>query len=132
MKRIEVAVGVVYNQYGEVLVGQRIAKDLYFRKWEFPGGKLETGETVDQALTREFLEETGIRIVSSRPLMLVEHDYPDRHVRLHVHTITDFEGDARSEEGQALKWVTLEQLNQLDFLQGNQVILEKLQTLSAQ
>jgi 8-oxo-dGTP diphosphatase len=132
MKRIEVAVGVVYNQQGEVLVGQRTVKDLYFRKWEFPGGKLESGETVEQALSRELLEETGISIVASESLMLVEHDYPDRHVRLHVHTIRQFQGDACPQEGQALKWVTLEELNQLDFLQGNQVILEKLQTLSAQ
>ncbi|MFQ3244729.1 MAG: 8-oxo-dGTP diphosphatase [Arenicella sp.] len=130
MKRIEVAVGVVYNQQGLVLVGQRTVKDRYFQKWEFPGGKLEVGETVEQALAREFLEETSIRILSSKRLMLVEHDYPDRHVRLHVHTIKHFAGDAESKEGQALKWVSLEELNDLDFLQGNQVILEKLQTAS--
>jgi len=130
MKRIEVAVGVVYNKQGQVLVGQRVVKDRYFQKWEFPGGKLEIGETVDQALAREFLEETSIRILSSKPLMLVDHDYPDRHVRLHVHTIKHFEGDADSQEGQALKWVSLQELNELDFLQGNQVILEKLQEAS--
>ncbi|MBL4673827.1 MAG: 8-oxo-dGTP diphosphatase MutT [Arenicella sp.] len=130
MKRIEVAVGVVYNQQGLVLVGQRIVKDLYFQKWEFPGGKLEAGETVEQALAREFLEETSIRILSSKPLMLVEHDYPDRHVRLHVHTIKHFDGNADSREGQALKWVSLQELNELDFLQGNQLILEKLQEAS--
>ena len=127
MRRIEVAVGVVYNQQGLVLVGQRIVKDMYFQKWEFPGGKLEAGETVEQALIREFQEETGICILSSRPIMLVEHDYPDRHVRLHVHTITDFDGSVESKEGQALKWVSLQELSKLDFLQGNQVILERLQ-----
>ncbi|MFT4636431.1 MAG: 8-oxo-dGTP diphosphatase [Chitinophagales bacterium] len=131
MKRIEVAVGVVYDKQGRVLVGQRIVEDLYFKKWEFPGGKLELGETVEQALIREFLEETSIRIAASKPLMLVEHDYPDRHVRLHVHTIHDFHGDALPQEGQALKWVSLDALCKLDFLQGNQVILEKLQQLSA-
>jgi len=93
MKRIEVAVGVVYNHLDEVLVGQRVVKDLYFDKWEFPGGKLEQGESVEQAIQREFEEETGIKVLSSRPLMLVEHDYPDRHVRLHVHTIREFEGE---------------------------------------
>ena len=130
MKRIEVAVGVVYDKQGLVLVGQRIVKDLYFQKWEFPGGKLESGETVEQALVREFQEETDVRILSSKPLMLVEHDYPDRYVRLHVHTITHFEGRVESKEGQALKWVSLQELNELDFLQGNQVILEKLQEAS--
>jgi 8-oxo-dGTP diphosphatase len=132
MKRIEVAVGVVYNLQGLVLVGQRIVNDMYFQKWEFPGGKLEAGETVEQALNREFQEETGIRILSSRPLMLVEHDYPDRHVRLHVHTISHFEGSGESKEGQALKWVSLQELSKLDFLQGNQVILERLQAPTAE
>jgi len=125
MKRIEVAVGVVYNHLDEMLVGQRVVKDLYFDKWEFPGGKLEQGESVEQALQREFEEETGINVLSSRPLMLVEHDYPDRHVRLHVHTIREFEGEVRSLEGQALKWVSLEELSKLDFL----VILDKLTDL---
>lgn len=126
MKRIEVAVGVVFNHLGEVLVGQRVVKDLYFEKWEFPGGKLEQGETPEQALVREFLEETGIQIRLSKPLMLVEHDYPDRHVRLHVHTINEFSGDVHGLEGQTLKWVSLDALFELDFLQGNQVILDKL------
>jgi len=129
MKRIEVAVGVVYNQYDQVLVGQRVVKDLYFEKWEFPGGKLESEETVESALAREFLEETGIQVISSEPLMIVEHDYPDRHVRLHVHTITEFEGEVSALEGQQLKWISLEELNDLDFLQGNQVILDRLSKL---
>lgn len=126
MKRIEVAVGIVYNALGEVLVGQRIVEDCYFRKWEFPGGKIETGETVKQALAREFLEETGIRILASEPLMMVEHDYPDRQVRLHVHTIERFVGEVSGLEGQALKWVSHDTLLSLDLLQGNQVILDKL------
>jgi len=86
-------------------------------------------ETVESALAREFLEETGIQVISSEPLMIVEHDYPDRHVRLHVHTITEFEGEVSALEGQQLKWISLEELNDLDFLQGNQVILDRLSKL---
>lgn len=126
MKRIEVAVGVVYNAQGQVLVGQRVVQDLYFQKWEFPGGKLEQGETAEAALIREFLEEVGISVSESTPLMMVEHDYPDRQVRLHVHTIRSFKGEAKALEGQALKWIDVAQLHTLDFLQGNQVILDKL------
>ena len=126
MKRIEVAVGVVYNDLRQVLVGQRVVKDRYYKKWEFPGGKLEQGETPEQALTREFLEETGIQIHQSEPLMMVEHNYPDRHVRLHVQTVNSFSGKVSGLEGQVLKWVSLNELFKLDFLQGNQVILEKL------
>ncbi len=132
MKRIEVAVGVVFNEIGKVLVGQRVVKDRYYQKWEFPGGKLEVGESVQQALIREFREETGININASEPLMNVEHDYPDRHVLLHVHTIRDFSGVVSALEGQALKWVSVSELGGLDFLQGNQVILDKLVALNAE
>lgn len=130
LKRTQVAVGVVYNADGLVLVGQRVVKDQYFQKWEFPGGKLEAGERVEDALKREFLEETSLKILSSQSLMTVEHDYPDRQVTLHVHIIREFEGTAKELEGQALKWVGIDELDALDFLSGNQVILDRLKSLN--
>lgn len=129
MKRIEVAVGVVYNQRGQVLVGQRVVKDQYFQKWEFPGGKLEKGESPEEALKREFLEETALELQASKELMMVEHDYPDRQVRLHVHTVYSYKGEVSELEGQALKWVEVSDLDRLDFLAGNQVILDRLKSL---
>lgn len=129
MKRIEVAVGVVYNKSGHVLVGQRVVKDQYFGKWEFPGGKIEQGESPEQALKREFLEETGLELLNSKALMQLEHDYPDRQVRLYVHTSNAFNGAATELEGQTLKWVKIADLDKLDFLAGNTVILDKLKSL---
>ena len=129
MKRIEVAVGVVYNEHGQVLVGQRVVKDQYFDKWEFPGGKLEEGESPTQALKREFLEETALEILNSQELMLVEYDYPDRQVRLHVHTTNSFNGKVAELEGQTLRWVEVDELDGLDFLAGNHVILDKIKGL---
>lgn len=126
MKRIEVAVGVLFNRQGEVLIGQRIVEDSYYQKWEFPGGKLEVGESAKQALVREFAEEVGITISSSEDFMVLQHDYPDRHVKLHVQLIKQYQGTITSMEGQALKWVTLEELNEIDFLKGNQTIVEAL------
>lgn len=128
-ERIEVAVGIVFNREGKVLVGQRVVKDRYYAKWEFPGGKLEQGETIDQALRREFKEEVGIDLGVSNEFMLIEHDYPDRHVRLHVRTVKDFSGKARPLEGQALNWVAVCDLSELDFLQGNQGVIEELQKI---
>jgi len=101
-------------------------QDLYFQKWEFPGGKIEKGETAAAALAREFQEEVGITIDASEPLMELNHDYSDRHVRLHIRTIREYQGKVKSMEGQALKWVALEDLDDLDFLQGNAAIIEKL------
>lgn len=128
MKRIEVAVGIVRDQQGRVLIGQRIVKDNYYQKWEFPGGKLEAGETPQQALVREFTEEVGIQITECQDLMLLEHNYPDRHVRLHVQTILQYVGEITAMEGQALKWVALDELSEIDFLDGNTAIVEKLKT----
>ena len=126
MKRIDVAVGVVVDRRNRILIGQRVVKDQYFQKWEFPGGKFENGETVDQALKREFLEETGLQLNSSEPFMLVEHDYPDRHVRLHIRLVKEYSGRLTAMEGQALKWITVDQLFSVDFLDGNKPILDRL------
>lgn len=126
MKRIEVAVGVLFNEQGEVLIGQRVVKDNYYQKWEFPGGKLEQGESPQDALIREFREEVGIEITSSEHFMVLEHNYPDRHVCLHVQKINQYSGYIASMEGQALKWVTLNGLSSIDFLDGNTQIVEML------
>lgn len=126
IKRIDVAVGVVVDRRNRILIGQRVVKDQYFQKWEFPGGKFEHGETVDQALKREFLEETGLQLNSSEPFMLIEHDYPDRHVRLHIRLVKEYSGRLTAMEGQALKWITVDQLFSVDFLDGNKPILDRL------
>ena len=123
---LQVAVGIVLDDSGKVLVGQRVKPDAYFQKWEFPGGKLEQGESVVDALKREFLEEVGIDISESREFMVWEHSYPDRDVKLFVRIIDAFIGKATSREGQALKWVSLEEIAEMDFLAGNQVIIERL------
>jgi len=74
IKRIEVAVGIIFNQAGEVLIGQRTVQDQYLNKWEFPGGKLETGESAKAALRRELFEELTIEVEDCEHLMVVEHD----------------------------------------------------------
>jgi len=126
MKRINVAVGIIQNQQGEYLIGQRIVEDAYYQKWEFPGGKLEPNETPQQALTRELHEELGIQVRACQELLTLEHDYPDRHVCLFVQRVTEYQGQVRSAEGQALQWVSLNQLSELDFLAGNQPIIDCL------
>ena len=128
MKRIQVAVGIIQNQQGDYLVGQRTVEDAYYQKWEFPGGKLEQNETAKQALKRELFEELGVDVNACTELLMLEHNYPDRHVRLFVRQVTQYSGEVRGAEGQALQWVSLEQLSQLDFLAGNQAIIECLMT----
>ncbi|RPH59698.1 MAG: Nudix family hydrolase [Burkholderiales bacterium] len=101
---VEVAVGVLIRPDGAVLFGQRPAGKPYAGWWEFPGGKLEPGESVEQALVRELHEELGIRVSESRPWVVREHVYPHAHVRLHFQRIVSWSGEPQAHEGQALAW----------------------------
>ena len=120
---IEVVAGVVYNTNGEVLVNQRTHPAEFMGKWEFPGGKIETGETVDQALRRELMEEIHIQTISAEPLISVSHAYSHRKVRLHVLEVTEYSGTPRGREGQLIRWLTLGDLHNLDFLDANEPVL---------
>ena len=99
-----VAAGILLDSEGRYLLGQRPAGKPYAGYWEVPGGKVEKGETVFQALQRELQEELGIQIQSSEELTVLEHDYPHAFVRLYVSIIRDWTGTLTGCEGQALSW----------------------------
>jgi 8-oxo-dGTP diphosphatase len=101
---IDVAVGILMQPNGDVLLGQRPAGKPYAGYWEFPGGKVETGEAILAALKREFVEELGVQIVEAEPWCCVEHIYPHAHVRLHFYISRDWRGEPQSLEGQAFAW----------------------------
>lgn len=105
--RIDVAVAVVFNRQGDVLWGCRPAGKPYAGYWEFPGGKVEPGETVWQALVRELQEELGITAQAGGPWFVIEHDYEHAKVRLHVYRVWAFEGVPASLENQGLAWASL-------------------------
>ncbi len=91
--------------------------------WEFPGGKLEPGEAVIQALGRELAEELGITVESARPLIRVRHNYPGRAVLLDVWQVEHYRGEARGCEGQPIAWVEPERLPDYDFPAANTPIV---------
>jgi 8-oxo-dGTP diphosphatase len=101
---IDVAVGVVLRDDGHVLIGQRLAGKPYAGWWEFPGGKLEAGESVAQALARELHEELGLEAVESTPWVVRGHAYPHAMVRLFFRRVRRWRGEPQSREGQALVW----------------------------
>ena len=125
--RIGVAAGVLRDSCGRILVGQRIVEDLYYQKWEFPGGKLEPGESAEHALKRELYEELGIEIGRTEPLIQLSHDYPDRKVRLNVLEVSSFTGTPHGREGQAVRWVMPSELFKLDFLEANKPIMRAVE-----
>jgi 8-oxo-dGTP diphosphatase len=104
VKYTEVAVGVLIREDGAALFGQRPADKPYGGWWEFPGGKLEEGETVEQALKRELFEELDIDVQLSVPWVVRVFKYPHAHVRLHFQKVLRWHGEPQSKEKQALHW----------------------------
>ena len=107
VKRIDVAVGVLRNARGEYLFAQRPEGKPMAGYWEFPGGKVEAGESHQQALVRELQEELGITITNGTPWRTVEHVYPHAHVLLHFIVVTAWQGEPHGREAQDLHWQTL-------------------------
>jgi len=101
---VDVAVGILMRPNGDVLLGQRPTGKPYAGYWEFPGGKVEAGESILDALKREFVEELGVQLVSAEPWCGVEHVYPHAHVRLHFYVSRDWRGEPQSLEDQAFAW----------------------------
>ena len=104
---VDVAVGVLIDAQGRFLLTSRPAGKVFAGYWEFPGGKLEPGETVDQALRRELHEELGITIGAAMPWQVELMDYPHARVRLHFCRVFGWQGEFQMREGQSMAWETL-------------------------
>jgi 8-oxo-dGTP diphosphatase len=106
-RAVDVAVGVLIDAEGRFLLTSRPEGKVYAGYWEFPGGKLEAGETVVQALRRELQEELGITIGNAEPWKIDLMDYPHARVRLHFCKVWQWTGDFEMREGQTMAWQTL-------------------------
>lgn len=104
---VDVAVGVLIDRAGRFLLTSRPEGKVYAGYWEFPGGKLEAGETVEQALRRELHEELGITIAAVQPWKIELVDYEHARVRLHFCKVFDWQGEFEMREGQAMAWHSL-------------------------
>ena len=104
---VDVAVGVLIDGEGRFLMTSRPTGKVYADHWEFPGGKLESGETVAQALRRELNEELGIDIGQAHPWQVEMMDYPHALVRLHFCKVYEWAGEFEMREGQAMAWEQL-------------------------
>lgn len=125
-KVVHVAVGVIVRQQ-QILLALRSSKQHQGGKWEFPGGKVEAGETVPQALNRELQEEVAISVSQSSPLMQLEYAYPEKTVLLDIWLVTEFSGEPHGREGQPLRWATVAELTEIPFPDANQPIVARLQ-----
>ena len=129
MQPVHVAVGVIVDDSGNVLITRRGLATHQGGLWEFPGGKVEEGESRSTALARELREELGIEIGRTSPLLEVRHDYGDKVVWLDVHLVRDFCGEALGLEGQPLAWVLPAELTQYQFPAANVPVVEAVRAL---
>jgi len=127
-KLIHVAAAAIFNEQGQLLLALRGKNQHQGGLWEFPGGKVEPGEAVEQALLRELEEELGVRIdlAATRPLIKVPYHYPDKSVLLDVFLVESFRGEPYGREGQEVRWVAVDQLPQYQFPAANQPIVNSL------
>jgi len=123
--RVLVAVAVIISE-NQILLSRRHEASHQGGKWEFPGGKVELNETVEQALVREIEEELGLQVIKQEPFIVVEHDYVDKRVRLDVRIVSEFNGKPDGKEGQLIRWVTVLELLDLDFPAANAPIVKNL------
>lgn len=123
---VNVAVAVIQREDGKVLLAQRPRGKPSEGFWEFPGGKFEIGENVDQALAREVREEVGIELDTDFPWMTYEHAYPDKLVRLHFYRVLAWHGTPHGREGQKVSWEDPAALSVGPLLPANTKILHAL------
>ena len=123
---LHVVAGVIRNEKGEVLLSRRQPGRHQAGKWEFPGGKIEPGETSNAALVRELHEELGISVSRISPRIQVPYRYPDLAVLLEVFDVVEYDGEARGLEDQEIAWVALADLDRLEYPAANLPVITSL------
>lgn len=124
--RFAVAAGILRRTDGAVLIAERVGDGPFRGLWEFPGGKIRDGETPEQALARELVEELGVELRSSRHFLYLEHDYPDRSVKIDFFLIDAWRNDPVGLEGQQLRWVHSEHLPDAGLLPADVPVIDAL------
>lgn len=129
MKTLEVTAAIIHKN-DKILICQRPVDKNCGLLWEFPGGKIEAGETGEQCIVRECQEELGIILSIERKLTDIIYKYPDRIVHLHFYICSIATGVPEKKEHNALLWITLDKINQYEFCPADKVMLLKTSNLS--
>ncbi|MBN2679377.1 Nudix family hydrolase [Acidithiobacillus montserratensis] len=119
MNVVPVATGILQDAEGRLLISLRPEGKPWPGFWEFPGGKVDPGETPAEALQRELWEEIGIRVLDAEPFRTLDYTYPERTVRLHFYRVRRWEGDAYGKEGQQIRWLYPWEIPALECLPAN-------------
>lgn len=124
-----VTAGLIRNN-GKILITQRRSGDLFAGLWEFPGGKLQPGETLEQCLTREIAEELDFPIRVEQKLMQVVHQYETLRITLHVFWCTPLHDQPTCHAVAAWRWVGIDEFDRYQFTEADQQVVAKLKALS--
>ena len=125
MKQIEVVAAIIHDDEGRFFATQRGYGD-FKDWWEFPGGKMEAGETPEEALKREIREELSTEISVDELLCTVEYDYPKFHLTMHCFLCSLLTDALHLNEHEAAKWLTHEELDSVKWLPADKVVVEEL------
>ena len=122
----QIGVAVIWNDEGQILIDRRRQEGLLGGMWEFPGGKIEPGETVEACVRREIQEELGIEVTVGDRLITVEHAYTHFRVTLYVHHCQYVSGEPRPIECDEIRWVSVDELDEYPFPKANTRIIEAI------
>lgn len=122
-----VAIGIITRQQ-KILVALR-KMDAEGALWELPGGKIEVGETAQEALRRELKEEIGIEVTRAQLVRELNYDYPEYSVHLKIFHVTRFDAEPQGAEGQQVRWVTFDEFKQLRTLSATALLMDTIQSL---
>lgn len=129
MKQIEVCAALLINKNHQILSTQRQGGD-YDGLWEFPGGKMEPGETQSETLIREIKEELDVAIEVNDYLMTIEYQYPEFYLTMHCHFCTIIEGDINLLEHSDAKWLGQNELDSVTWLDADIEIINRLKSMT--
>jgi len=123
---IRVVAAALFDSRGRVLIAQRPPGTHMAGRWEFPGGKIDAGESELEALRRELKEELGVALQDAERLLELSHEYPERRIELCMWHVTRYSGEPQSLDGQSLKWVDPAELEREDLLEADRPIVAAL------
>lgn len=127
MKRIHIVAGVIFNPAKDKIYITKRPDHLHKGGfWEFPGGKVEQGESTEQAICRELFEEIDIRVTGLSHFSHLDYDYPDKSLTFDFYRIDDFENQPYGKEGQQGEWVSIADLADYEFPEANLPVLQQV------
>ncbi|MDE8033737.1 8-oxo-dGTP diphosphatase MutT [Actinobacillus equuli subsp. haemolyticus] len=125
---IQVAAGIIRNEFGQIYLTQRLEGQDFAQALEFPGGKVDAGETPEEALKRELEEEIGIHVLSAFPYESFRFDYPTKVIEFFFYLVEEWVGEPFGREGQEGFWVAQADLDESEFPPANSRLIQRLKS----